>query len=491
MPRKALTGGGGVAVDCVLLLALAGAMRFVSLDHASLWIDELFSVSWSQLELSFLLGEGARIETNPPGYYVLLHGWMALFGTSESALRAFSALASTLTVLVVYGIGRTMARRPTALLAGLLMGLNPVAIASAQEARGYALAALLNGFGLWALINYWRRQELTGERSWLWLAGFVAAMIATAMVHYTSLFFVAACFGAVGVRLMITRPFPTQDTLLWIGVGCLTAIALSKLLILALSLSGSDNLVWIGPLSAAAVVAFFLKLIVPYQDYPLLILAVMLVILAGALPRLRGSWLRFSVLLLIPGLYCSLFIIAGWVRPMLLSRVATWLEVPLCLLLAHAAVGQTTELRRNAAVMLCLTIFAAGLGHYYHPAKEDWRRAGQLITSHPRCTGPVLVSEFNSLGLLYYGIHPARQAYVFLPDPRRRSSVEFYLSQRLMQLPELDPAAVVGFIKTHPGAALIVRGEYTTRIPLELQEWMAQHASLRLQMDGGLTLACF
>jgi hypothetical protein len=52
MPRKALTGGGGVAVDCVLLLALAGAMRFVSLDHASLWIDELFSVSWSQLELS-------------------------------------------------------------------------------------------------------------------------------------------------------------------------------------------------------------------------------------------------------------------------------------------------------------------------------------------------------------------------------------------------------------------------------------------------------
>jgi hypothetical protein len=65
------------------------------------------------------------------------------------------------------------------------------------------------------------------------------------------------------------------------------------------------------------------------------------------------------------------------------------------------------------------------------------------------------------------------------------------LSQRLMQLPELDPAAVVGFIKTHPGAALIVRGEYITRIPLELQEWMAQHASLRLQMDGGLTLACF
>ena len=85
------------------------------LGRASLWIDELFSVCWSQLDIPFLLGLGARVETNPPGYYVLLHGWMTLFGMAEFTVRALSALISTTTVLIVYAIGRLTAGRPVAL----------------------------------------------------------------------------------------------------------------------------------------------------------------------------------------------------------------------------------------------------------------------------------------------------------------------------------------------------------------------------------------
>ena len=57
----------GAVVDCATLLALAVVPRFLWLGHASLWIDELFSVSWAQLDVPFLLGVGARTETNPPG----------------------------------------------------------------------------------------------------------------------------------------------------------------------------------------------------------------------------------------------------------------------------------------------------------------------------------------------------------------------------------------------------------------------------------------
>jgi mannosyltransferase len=143
--RNAYPAGGWTShsiADCGALLALATVLRFAWLGHASLWIDELFSVCWSQLDLRFLLHEGARTETNPPAYYVLLHGWMEVFGTTEIAVRALSALASTATVLVVYAIGRLTADRPTAMLAGVFMAVNPVAIASAQEARAYALSAL-------------------------------------------------------------------------------------------------------------------------------------------------------------------------------------------------------------------------------------------------------------------------------------------------------------------------------------------------------------
>ncbi|HEY0425350.1 MAG TPA: glycosyltransferase family 39 protein [Rhodopila sp.] len=489
-------GSSGVIVDCAVLVGLAATLRFAWLGHASLWIDELFSVCWSQLDWHFLLREGARTETNPPTYYILLHAWMEVFGTTETAVRVPSALASTATVLVVYAIGRMMKDRRVAMLAALLLAVNPVAVASAPEARAYALSAFLDGVGLLSIVGYVRRFGTIGTWSWGWLGAFVFSMIATASVHYTSLLFVAACFGAMGWRLVTTRPFPVREALAWVAAGLLTALVLAKLLILAASLSESNNLVWIGPLTVWSVVSFFLELIVqlPETDAFLtvswLVCAAFALVVIGARPRLRGDR-QFGVLILIPVLYCALFIIAGWLRPMLLARVATWLVIPLCLILARAALSQSGRWRSYAACAVPLLTFLFSTGYYYRfHEKEDWRGAIRLIATQPNCAGPLLVSEFNALGLYYYKIPAHRQAYVFLPDPRRRNSVEFSLSERLMHLPELDPGAIIEFIETHPGTAVIMRWEYREVIPLDLQTLLA-HAPTKARLDGGLTVACF
>jgi uncharacterized membrane protein len=498
--RNAYPAGGWTShsiADCGALLALATVLRFAWLGHASLWIDELFSVCWSQLDLRFLLHEGARTETNPPAYYVLLHGWMEVFGTTEIAVRALSALASTATVLVVYAIGRLTADRPTAMLAGVFMAVNPVAIASAQEARAYALSALVNALGLLAIAGYMRHFKSIGRRSWPWLAFFIVSMVTSASIHYTSLFFVAACFGAIGWQLIATRPFPVPEAIVWAVAGTLTALALVDLLILAASLSGSNNLVWIGPLTAWSVLSFFLSLTVPLpQMGPFLIIvstacAALVLIILSALPRLCLRRERFSLLVLIPGLYCALFIGASWLRPMLLARVATWLVIPLCLILAQAALAQSSRRRRYLASAVPSTIFLFSLGYYYRfNEKEDWRGAARLIATETHCAGPVLLSEFNALGLYYYEVQTHRPVYVFFPDPRRRNAVEFSLSERLMHVPELDPVSVVRFIETHPGTAFIMRWEYTNVIPHDLQDLLT-HASFSAHLDGGLTLACF
>jgi hypothetical protein len=55
-----------------------------------------------------------------------------------------------------------MAGRPVGLVAGLLMTVNPVAVASAQEARAYALSGLLDGLGLLSIVGYVRHLEATG-----------------------------------------------------------------------------------------------------------------------------------------------------------------------------------------------------------------------------------------------------------------------------------------------------------------------------------------
>jgi hypothetical protein len=75
--RAPTIGDASQSLIAGALLPLAAVLRFLWLGHASLSIDELFSVCWSQLDLHFLLGEGARTETNSPGYYVPLHVRMA------------------------------------------------------------------------------------------------------------------------------------------------------------------------------------------------------------------------------------------------------------------------------------------------------------------------------------------------------------------------------------------------------------------------------
>jgi len=483
-------------VDCALLLAMAAIPRFLWLGSASLWIDELFSVYWSQLDLNFLLHEGTRIETNPPAYYLLLHGWMAVFGTTESAIRALPALTSVATVLVVYAIGRMTLDRPMALLAGLFMAVNPVSIRFAQEARSYALLDLLNGLGLLSLLGYARQRKRVGRRSWRWLSAFVVLMIATSWLHYTSLLFVAACFAVIGLYLVTTRPFPVREAAVWTLAGLLIALALAKVLILAAALSHSNNLVWIEKLTATSVTAFFLDVLVPlprtsaFPALPWVAGAALLLVVVLAFPRLRPGRERVGVLWLIPSIYCGLLVAASWSRPMLLARVATWLQIPLCLILAQAVLAQSSRSRRVAACAVPLLIFLLGLWDYYGYAKEDWRGVARLVATEPRCGGPVLVSEFNALGLAYYGVQARRPVFVFLPDPRRRDSVEFTLTRRVMHVSEIDPASVAGFIEAHPGTVVVLRQEYAKLIPTDFQDLLG-HAPFQARLDGDLTVGCF
>jgi 4-amino-4-deoxy-L-arabinose transferase-like glycosyltransferase len=489
--------GVGLVTECVLLVLLAAALRLPWLGRESLWIDELFSVEWSQMDLRFLLGDGARIETNPPAYYVFLHAWMALFGAGEATVRLPSVLASLATVPVVQAIGGAVASRGAGRLAALLFALDPLSVAYAQEARGYSLSVLLAALALLSLAAYLRKLDDDAlQRSWGWLAGFVAAAAATAFLHYTALLFVAACFGATGVLLILRRPFPRREAAVWIVLAIGTAAVLARPALQAAALSGSNNLVWIEPLSLQGVLDFLFDLIVPlprmdgWLAASWIVLAWMALTVGLALPVLWRLGARFQVLVLSPILYCGLLIGVSWIRPMLLVRVAIWLIVPLCVLLALAALAQARRILRVAACLVPVTAFAAGsAAHIQFDRKEDWRAVAQLVLTRPECTGPVLVGEFNALGVLYYGLYGRRPISVFLPDPRRRNSVEFALSQRLMHLPEIDPAAVVASIRQHPGTAVILHGDSRERMPEDFRSMVAQ-ASFSATL-AGLTVACF
>ncbi len=79
----------------------------------------------------------------PPLYYVLLHGWMKLFGASDLAARSLSGLFSIATLPLAWAAGRRAAGPAGARAALLLLSTSPFAVYYATEARMYALVMLL------------------------------------------------------------------------------------------------------------------------------------------------------------------------------------------------------------------------------------------------------------------------------------------------------------------------------------------------------------
>jgi hypothetical protein len=171
-----------------VILLIAAALRFYALDHSSLWSDE--GNTWALIQRSFAaIAHDAAADIHPPGYYWLLKLWAIAFGSSASAMRAFSALTGVCLVGVVYAIGRrldnlTAQRGAIALSAAWLAALNPFQLYYSQEARMYLLLALAGAGLFWALLA-WIEREAAGKSVVAPLVGFIFCGALGLWTHYS------------------------------------------------------------------------------------------------------------------------------------------------------------------------------------------------------------------------------------------------------------------------------------------------------------------
>ncbi|WP_370135341.1 glycosyltransferase family 39 protein [Streptacidiphilus sp. EB103A] len=107
-------------------------------SHPELWRDELASVSASGRSLSQLFDLLGNTDASTGFYYVVLHFWTAVFGTSLTMLRMPSALAMAGAAACVAMTGRRLFGRWAGLGGGLLFALIPSVTRYGQEARAYA-----------------------------------------------------------------------------------------------------------------------------------------------------------------------------------------------------------------------------------------------------------------------------------------------------------------------------------------------------------------
>ena len=128
------------------LVALAFALRAPNLGRAY-WIDEGISVGISSHHVgqipSLLTKDGS-----PPLFYLLLHYWMALFGSSEIATHFLPLLVSLSVIPLGYWSGSTLFGRRAGRWAAALMATNPFLAWYSTETRMYPLAIALVTVGL-------------------------------------------------------------------------------------------------------------------------------------------------------------------------------------------------------------------------------------------------------------------------------------------------------------------------------------------------------
>src|ERR1700744_4885801 len=123
-------------------LVLGGVLGSLFLGTHSLFLDESVSSTLATAPWHRFANVVSHREANMALYYLLLRGWV-VFGHSEIALRSLSVILAVGALWVLIMLARTLFGRRTALLAGLVLAVNPLFIQFAQGVRGYSLALLL------------------------------------------------------------------------------------------------------------------------------------------------------------------------------------------------------------------------------------------------------------------------------------------------------------------------------------------------------------
>ncbi|MDP2728455.1 MAG: glycosyltransferase family 39 protein [Dehalococcoidia bacterium] len=417
------------------LFLLAFALRVYRLDFQSIWVDEGFVVdlasrsfqelvsvwsispqegyaSLSRLGVD-LTGLAAETDIHPPLYYFLIHFWLPLAGRSEFALRFLSVFFGSLTIPLVFILGKRLVNSRVAFLASAISALSPFYLDFSQQVRMYTLVTFL---AVLSMYSFYRAFE---DRRRIYL---VVYALSTALALYTHYFAITVVL--VQAVLIVARATRNREPArllgLWLATQSGAALLLLPWVPFALrQVFNYQNRSLLSPdwqtVLPRTWQAFNLGLAVDgNQMAPLLVvlLAVLLVGLALAWWRFASARPGLAALLL----YLALPLLVGLVifrfKPMFHPKYFMMASPAYYLLLGAAVYGIWRHLRW-AAVPVGLFLFAAlsyaSVSYFFDARywKDDTRAVARYLEAKATSQDLVLSDLMEPLGYYYGGEAPA------------------------------------------------------------------------------------
>src|SRR3990167_5414107 len=123
-----------------------------------IWRDEAFSILVAQTNPQEII-RATSADFTPPLFYLILHYWMLLFGTSEVVTRLLSLVFHIGTIATVYLLTKALCRelklknQQLPLYASILTLLNPMLLYYGFEVRAYSLLTLFVTLSFYALVT--------------------------------------------------------------------------------------------------------------------------------------------------------------------------------------------------------------------------------------------------------------------------------------------------------------------------------------------------
>jgi hypothetical protein len=207
---------------------VAGAVLRAHGLSTGLWRDE-GSTYFDATAPSLLatLREIRVAEINPPGFFLLMRGWLALAGTSDLTMR-LPAFAFGLAVIpATYALGRAAGSRATGLVAAACAAAGAPGLDLASDARPYTCAAFLGALATLAAFRVLDARP--GERL-ARLGAYVAAAVALEYTTYTGLVLAfGLTLGALAVALAFARA--RANAFAFVAASAAVALALAPWLL--------------------------------------------------------------------------------------------------------------------------------------------------------------------------------------------------------------------------------------------------------------------
>jgi mannosyltransferase len=428
-----------IALVLSLILLISLFLRFYDLGTESLWLDEAVSIEESSLSVQDM----AASSNQPPLYFLLLRGWIHLFGASEAAIRSLSAIFGVLAVWLIFLAGKALFSPRVGLTGAFLASIAYFPIYHSQEARAYSLLLFLSLLSYWLFIKIIK----TGKK-WFYPAYLLTGLLLV-YTHFYGLFII---FSQVVFFLVFFKQFKAQR---WPFIATIAVIVLSLIPFFWLLKHNISSIVgngfWLPRPGFSHIRENFTNFSgTGSTRYVILVLFILLAILGiwavrqvevkfsqGKAKKQRGNpvWqtrlespqtitlllLWLCVPVLIP------FIESQVMTPIYQAKYTIGAFPAFCLLIANGLNNIRWRWVFYAVLVLIVVLSSIGLSTYYrYDVKEQWREAASLVDSNAQPGDVIVICEgyYRSAFDYYYRGNLREEGILNLEDARKFISAE-------------------------------------------------------------------